>query len=194
MSEITSPVSERAVRTTARERGPEQNSVRTASDSVEKILREKYNLLARPDAELLGYEDGVFVFAIDYSNDLWEEIVTDTVKRYPVTESVADITQYVYQEYATEELGIDEGMFSTEHCIVTKSPIPEEYVQAGLSEQQARVQQFVDAGYSDRDIAEWLGLSDGTVKSHRNRIRNKVKQANKLINLVGRKEGNAIQH
>jgi hypothetical protein len=184
MGEITSPVSRGAVKTTAKNRGPEQNSIQTASDSVEKILREEYNLLSRSDVELLGYHDGVFVFGIGYPNELWEEIVADTAQRYPVTEFVADTTQYVYQEYATEELGIDEGMLSTEHCVVTESPTSEEYVQAGLSEQQARVQQFVDAGYSERDIAEWLGLSAGTIKSHRNRIRNKIKQANKLIELI----------
>lgn len=184
MNEITAPVSERAVKTTARERGPEQNSLRTAGDSVEKILREEYNLLARYDVELLGYQDGVFVFGISYANELWEEIVTDVAQRYPVTEFVANTTSYLYQEYATEELGIDQGMFSTEHCVVTESPTPEEYVQAGLSEQQARVQQFVDAGYAERDIAEWLELSEGTIKSHRNRVRNKIKQANKLIELV----------
>jgi DNA-binding CsgD family transcriptional regulator len=48
---------------------------------------------------------------------------------------------------------------------------------------QARVHQLGVAGYSIREIAGLMSISTGTVKSHRNRIRQKVDQARQLVDL-----------
>jgi transposase-like protein len=177
-------VGERALETTATQRGPESESLEAACRAVESTLLEEYNLLERESAELVTVSDGVLIFAIPYGDGLLDDITTRAAATHATTEFVADSCKYVFQEYATHELSIDDGVFATAHCIVTRSPDLSECLDAGLSETQARVFQLMEAGFSIKETATMLDISTGTVKSHRNRVRQKVSRARRLIKLV----------
>ena len=51
---------------------------------------------------------------------------------------------------------------------------------AGLTRRQREVAWYVERGYTDREIAERLGISDQTVKNHLTGAREKMREAESL--------------
>ncbi|WP_267639734.1 sigma factor-like helix-turn-helix DNA-binding protein [Haloarchaeobius amylolyticus] len=58
-------------------------------------------------------------------------------------------------------------------------------VRAGLSHQQGAVQTLREQGFTQADIAGRLGIDVGTVKSHCYRIDEKVRDARRLLEVLG---------
>ena len=63
------------------------------------------------------------------------------------------------------------------------SPFPRSLSGWGLSPAEIRIAAMVRAGKSNKEIAEVLSISDGTVRTHRERIRKKLQLTNRKTNL-----------
>ena len=75
----------------------------------------------------------------------------------------------------------------TPRLTVDATDLPEQrvsdYQEYGLSEQQANVLVAKERGLTDREVADALGMSDGTVKSHMARARKKYRDAKALMEM-----------
>lgn len=74
----------------------------------------------------------------------------------------------------------------TNDVLVVAPPIVQDLLEAGLSLRQANVQALRMRGDSQARIAEKLGIAEGTVKSHCDRVDRKIERAERLLELVER--------
>jgi PAS domain S-box-containing protein len=63
------------------------------------------------------------------------------------------------------------------------SPFPRFLSDTGLSPAEVRIAEMIRAGKSNKEIADLLSISDGTVRVHRERIRKKLGLTNQKTNL-----------
>jgi DNA-binding CsgD family transcriptional regulator len=63
------------------------------------------------------------------------------------------------------------------------SPAPRSLSGKGLSPAEIRIAEMIKTGKSNKEIAELLSISDGTVRTHRERIRKKLRLTNQKTNL-----------
>ncbi|MGA2938917.1 MAG: PAS domain S-box protein [Syntrophobacteraceae bacterium] len=63
------------------------------------------------------------------------------------------------------------------------SPAPGRLSSAGLSPTEVRIAEMIRSGKSNKEIADLLSISDGTVRKHREHIRKKLGLTNKKSNL-----------
>ncbi len=63
------------------------------------------------------------------------------------------------------------------------SPFPSFLSGKGLSPAEVRIAEMIKAGKSNKEIADLLSISDGTVRVHRERIRKKLGLTNQKTNL-----------
>lgn len=193
MSEtVDIPVPDEVVEQTAYNRGGEVPALREACESIEKSLLARAEQpsashpLGHADAELIATHDGQLVFSVTSASRFIPDLVTQAARSSRSTEFVCRTALFAHQRYATSKLGIPEGtLSSSSHCLVTRSPSLDQYLEVGFSEQQARVKRLVDAGYSTQEIAGLMNRSEGTIRSHRNRINRKIDRAHRLVDRFG---------
>lgn len=82
------------------------------------------------------------------------------------------------------ELGADSSVLDATVPLVMPSETVGRLVRAGLSHRQAQIQVLRDAGLTQSEIGDRLGLATNTVKVHRHRIDTKVENARQLLGLV----------
>jgi len=63
------------------------------------------------------------------------------------------------------------------------SPFPRSMHRMGLTPSETRIAEMIRAGKSNKEIAELFSISDGTLRTHRERIRRKLGLTNRKINL-----------
>jgi DNA-binding CsgD family transcriptional regulator len=63
------------------------------------------------------------------------------------------------------------------------SPAPGRLSSTGLSPTEVRIAEMIRSGKSNKEIADLLSISDGTVRKHREHIRKKLGLTNKKSNL-----------
>lgn len=82
----------------------------------------------------------------------------------------------------------------TNDYLIMPTPLVARLMDAGLSRQQALVQALRMAGNSQEDIGNHLGNATGTVKSHCDRIDQKIERARKLLALVGKRDNSPLNN
>ncbi|WP_158056189.1 LuxR C-terminal-related transcriptional regulator [Halorussus halophilus] len=115
----------------------------------------------------------------------WDQMA----KRLEFSEELREAAMTAHAEYARE---VDENGDSEResdesdslHALVMPSRTVAELVRAGLSDRQATVQTLRMAGHTQEQIGDELGMQVGTVKSHCGRIDQKVRNAERLLELV----------
>ena len=100
-----------------------------------------------------------------------------------VPEEIRTAAKAAHAEFA-RELDVDDATLAAFDPLVVPSRAVGELVRGGLSQRQAEVQVLRDAGYTQREVGERLGMATNTVKVHCHRIDTKVENAKRLIELV----------
>ena len=175
------PVPDDLVSTVAQQRGIDRDDLRSTlsanhSDLVEgadAILGHYRSTggesLAGPD----GLAEVVFV-----APEQWVRLPTD------LDEPTRAAAKAVHAAYA-RELGASEADLDDLDSLVMPSEAVGTLVRAGLSRRQAEVQVLRDAGLTQAEVGDRLGLATNTVKVHCHRIDAKVENARRLLDVVG---------
>jgi DNA-binding CsgD family transcriptional regulator len=140
------------------------------ADAIHEQYRSEDN--PEPVAVADGLATVVFV-----ASETWEQVLAD------VPEQLRTPAKTTHAEFA-REFDVDEEQLGGYDPLVMPSQEVGELVRAGLSRRQAEVQVLRDAGYTQREIGEKLGMATNTVKVHCHRIDAKVEDAKRLVELV----------
>lgn len=110
-------------------------------------------------------------------SQMWRHIPTE------LTDEMRTAVKDVHGEFA-RSLGASEETLTTTDPLVMPSAEIGNLTRAGLSRRQAEVQLLRNAGLTQAEIGNRLGLATNTVKVHCHRIDTKVTNANRLLDLV----------
>lgn len=153
-------------------------------DALETIHR---NVVDGADAIVDHYESSDSPEAVDVADGLATVLFVDAEtwdqSAHAVPEGVRAAAKVAHAEFA-RELDVDDATLTAFDPLVVPSRAVGELVRAGLSQRQAEVQVLRDAGYTQREVGERLGMATNTVKVHCHRIDAKVENAKRLIELV----------
>jgi DNA-binding CsgD family transcriptional regulator len=153
-------------------------------DALEAIHR---NVVDGADAVVDHYESGDGPEAVDVADGLATVLFVDAEtwdqSAQAVPQEVRAAAKAAHAEFAGE-LDVEEATLDAYDPLVVPSRAVGELVRAGLSQRQAEVQVLREAGYTQREVGERLGMATNTVKVHCHRIDAKVDDAKRLIELV----------
>jgi len=153
-------------------------------DGLETIHR---NVVDGADAVVDHYESRDGPEAVDVADGLATVLFVDAAtwdqSARALPEDVRTAAKAAHAEFA-RELDVDDATLAAYDPLVVPSRAVGELVRAGLSQRQAEVQVLRDAGYTQREVGDRLGMATNTVKVHCHRIDAKVEDAKRLVGLV----------
>lgn len=128
------------------------------------------------DAPSISTADGL-AEVIFVSPKMWNQVPTE------LTDEMRTAVKAVHREFA-RSLGASEETLTTADPLVMPSAEIGEFTRAELSRRQAEVQVLRNAGLTQAEVGDRLGLATNTVKVHCHRIDTKVTNAKRLLDLV----------
>jgi DNA-binding CsgD family transcriptional regulator len=146
------------------------NDLVEGADAIQQYYRSEYT------APSISAADGL-VEVIFAPTEMWKQLPTD------LTDEMRAAAKAVHAAFAKPLVTSEEG-FSTADPLVMPSAEIGELTRAGLSPRQAEVQILRNAGLTQAEIGDRLGVATNTVKVHCHRIDTKVANAKQLVALV----------
>jgi DNA-binding CsgD family transcriptional regulator len=108
----------------------------------------------------------------------WRRLPTD------LTDEMRAAAKAAHAEFA-RDCGASEETLTSSEALVMPSATVGELARAGLSPRQADVHVLREAGLTQAEIGDRLGMATNTVKVHCHRVDTKVENAARLLGLVG---------
>jgi DNA-binding CsgD family transcriptional regulator len=131
---------------------------------------------SRDDPSSFVVADGI-AEVIFIPSQMWDQLQTD------LNDEMRAAAKAVHAEFA-RDLGISTEPSITDEPFVMPSESVGKLVRAGLSPRQAEVQVLRNAGLTQAEIGDRLGMATNTVKVHCHRVDAKVTSAKQLLSLV----------
>ncbi|WP_458208738.1 LuxR C-terminal-related transcriptional regulator [Haladaptatus sp. NG-SE-30] len=175
------PISESHIAIVASEHSVSESEL---SEAIERIygnlfegadaIHQHYQSEDNPPSYLAA--DGI-AEVIFITSQMWDRYQND------LSDDMRPAVKAVHAEFA-RDIGASTEIPASRDPFLMPSSVVGELVRAGLSPRQAEVQVLRNAGLTQTEIGNRLGMATNTVKVHCHRIDTKVANANLLLDLV----------
>ena len=124
-------------------------------------------------------EDGGYYLVLFVNQEEWDVIKDES----DLPEYTVDGVQMAHNQTA-KEMDAPVNTLRAHEAMLIPHPTVSKLMRAGLSQKQAEVQALRMNGATQEDIGDELSMATGTVKSHCKRIDEKIRKAERLMELV----------